>query len=266
MIHVLCILYFQTKPLLSGGSTVWLPACSALKELGPPVSAHCSPTCGFKKKTKQHRGKCLLGTSDFQTWGIQREVSKMRLGNRNPLGIWISIAPYRSLLGAEEWHSHKGECPNQVMYHIPIISLLHPWCQYCKSAEFCRTTTAPTCRYWIIAPWCREPSHEVPTINHSPIGVFYWVYPQEWDEPSTNLRSERRPNDGGIKVWRFFGMAVLDLVAYLQHVSYVTLNQWTSQLIASWFPNQSSFVSLCQPVTHVAQSDHPGVVPTPMWP
>lgn len=154
MIHVLCIPYFQTKPLLSGGSTVWLPACSALKELGPPVNAHRSPTCGFKKR-KQHRGKCLLGTSDFQTGGIQREVSKMRLGNRNPLGIWIPIAPYRSLLGAEELHSHKGECSNHIMYHIPIISRLHPWCQYCKSAEFC-TTTAPTCRYWIIAPWCRD--------------------------------------------------------------------------------------------------------------
>lgn len=156
-----------------------------------------------KKKTKQHRGKCLLGTSDFQTWGIQREVSKMWLGNRNPLGIWIPIAPYCLLLGAEELHSHKGECPNHIMYHIPIISPLHPWCQYCKSAEFCRTRPLlPPAGTGSLPLGAISPSHEVPTINHSPmpIGAFYWVYLQEWDEPSTNLRSERRPNDGGIKV------------------------------------------------------------------
>ena len=149
-------------------------------------------------------------------------------------------------------------------YHIPITSMvsilqicriLHNNCSHLQVLDHCP-----------LVPWCREPSHEVPTINHSPIGVFYWVYPQEWDEPSTNLRSERRPNDGGIKVWGIFGMAVLDLVAYLQHVSYVTLNQWTSQLIASWFPNQSSFVSLCQPVTHVHSQITLAWYPPPMWP
>ena len=72
------------------------------KGIGTTCQRALQPNVRIQKKTKQHRGKCLLGTSDFQTWGIQREVSKMRLGNRNPLGIWISIAPYRSLLGAEE--------------------------------------------------------------------------------------------------------------------------------------------------------------------